>query len=206
MLNIGVLALQGAFKEHSQILQRLGVSVCEVRLPNDLQGIDGVILPGGETTAQRRLAHVYGLWEPIREMALRGIPVFGTCAGLILMAKKVDGKEGLSLDLMDIDVKRNAYGRQVHSFELSLPVPLLNHDCPAEQFRAIFIRAPQIVRVGSKVQILASYQDQPVAVQQGKLLALCFHPELTPDDRFHRYFLDIVEHSRGATTGHSLAS
>jgi 5'-phosphate synthase pdxT subunit len=206
-MNIGVLALQGAFREHRLVLERLGVSVREVRLPEELRGCDGLVLPGGETTAQRRLARVYGLWEPLREMGERGVPILGTCAGLILMATRVDLQEGLSLALMDIDVKRNAYGRQVHSFEAYVPLRSLESERGARPLKAIFIRAPRIVRVGPEVAILARYDNEPVAVQQGSLLATSFHPELTSDDRLHRYFLRLVEMSLSAArTGAMLGS
>lgn len=194
-MKIGVLALQGAFQEHRLAMERLGVPVQEVRLPDDLSGCSGLILPGGETTTQRRLALKHGLWQPIQEMGRDGVPILGTCAGLILMARRIDSQKGVSLDLMDLDVKRNAYGRQIHSFEANLDVPFLNHEPPGERFNAIFIRAPLIVRVGAIVTILASHHEKPVALQQGNLLALSFHPELTRDDRFHRYFLDLVRKS-----------
>lgn len=207
-INIGVLALQGAFQEHRIVLQRLGVSVCEVRLPEQLKGCDGLVLPGGETTAQRRLARAYGLWEPLREMGERGVPILGTCAGLILMATRVDSQEGLSLALMDIDVMRNAYGRQIHSFEAYVPLRSLESERGARPLiKAIFIRAPRIVRVGPEVATVARYDGEPVAVQQGNLLATSFHPELTSDDRLHRYFLRLVEASlRTDRTGAMLGS
>ena len=193
-MRIGVVALQGAFEEHRILLEPLGVEVKKIRLPEDLFGCHGLILPGGETTAQRRLAVNYGLWKPIKEMARAGTPILGTCAGLILMARRIDGREGISLDVMDLDVQRNAYGRQIFSFETNLSVPPLENEFGGSPlFRAIFIRAPRIVRVGATVGVLASSQGEPVALQEGNLIGLCFHPELTRDDRFHRYFLNLAE-------------
>jgi len=209
---IGVLALQGAFREHIGVLQRLGVEAHEIRLPEDLARCDGLILPGGETTTQRKLAKAFGLWEQFDSLGSSGFPMLATCAGLILLARSVDGtvggpdrehvpssneKEELCLDLVDIDVTRNAYGRQVHSFEVSLEVPCLKtlpvRDGP---FRAIFIRAPRITRVGQDVSVLCKRDHEPVAVRQGNMIGLCFHPELTQDDRFHRYFLETVRKHR----------
>jgi 5'-phosphate synthase pdxT subunit len=193
-MKIGVLALQGAFQEHLLLLERLGISVKEVRLPEDLSYCNGLILPGGETTAQRRLALTYGLWRPIQQMAKVGIPILGTCAGMILMARRIDEREGISLDLMDFDVQRNAYGRQIYSFEASISVSIFEQELGEPLlFQAIFIRAPRIVHVGRSVTLLATCHEEPVALQQGNLLALSFHPELTSDDRFHRYFISLVE-------------
>jgi len=191
-MKIGVLALQGAFREHRLLLESLGVPVKEVRLPDELHECNGLILPGGETTTQRMLAQRDGLWDPIQNMARGGVPILGTCAGLILMARRIDSLEGISLDLMDFDVVRNAYGRQVYSFESSIRVPVLDHEPHRALFRAIFIRAPRIVRVGAAVTVVCTHNDEAVALQQGNLLALSFHPELTNDVRFHRYFLNLV--------------
>jgi 5'-phosphate synthase pdxT subunit len=196
-MKIGILALQGAFREHKEVLERLGVRTVEVRQPEDLCGCDGLVMPGGETTTQRKLAKAYGLWDPLAELGRQGIPMLATCAGLILLARRIDGERGSSLELLDVDVHRNAYGRQVFSFETLLSVPCLAGDTDGSgPFRAIFIRAPRIVRVGKRVTVLSSHKGEPVAVEQGNLLALSFHPELTSDDRFHTYFLGSVRRFR----------
>jgi 5'-phosphate synthase pdxT subunit len=187
VMRVGVLALQGAFAEHEHALVRTGVEAARVRLPRHLDGLDGLILPGGESTAVGLLIQRWGLLEPIRDFAQSGRPVWGTCAGTILMANEVsDGVPGQPLlGLMAIRVRRNAYGRQVNSFEVALPVPLLGE----RLFPATFIRAPLIERVGAEVEVLARlYDGTPVAVQHGRLVATTFHPELVADDRFHRYF------------------
>jgi 5'-phosphate synthase pdxT subunit len=189
-MRIGVLAIQGAFIEHEQVLAGLGVEPVEVRLPRHVEGLDGLIIPGGESTTIGKIARQWGLLEPIRTMAQAGRPVWGTCAGMILMASRViGGVEGqTSLNLMDVVVHRNAFGRQVESFEAELEVDVLGE----EPFHAVFIRAPLIERVGEDVQVLARLEDGTiVAAQQGKLLATAFHPELTEDERFHRYFLQL---------------
>lgn len=190
-MKVGVLALQGAFIEHKNVLTRLGVEPVEVRLPEHLEGLDGLILPGGESTTIGLLAQKWGLLEPLRALARSGRPIWGTCAGMILLAKEiVDGVPGQPvLGLMDITVRRNAFGRQVDSFEADLTVPVLG-DPP---FHAVFIRAPVIEQVGAGVDVLASLENgTAVAVQQGNLLATAFHPELTADVRFHRYFLGLT--------------
>ncbi|MBO9370487.1 MAG: pyridoxal 5'-phosphate synthase glutaminase subunit PdxT [Chloroflexi bacterium] len=192
MMRIGVLALQGAFIEHKNVLTRLGVQPVEVRLPEHLEGLAGLIIPGGESTTIGLLAQKWGLLEPLREFARSGQPLWGTCAGMILMAKEVvDGVPGQPLlGLMEITVRRNAFGRQVDSFEADLPVSVLGNP----PFHAVFIRAPVIERVGAGVEVLAALEDgTAVAVQQGNLLATAFHPELTRDDRFHRYFLKLAK-------------
>lgn len=188
-MRIGVLALQGAFIEHEKILARLGVQPVEVRLPEHLEGLDGLIIPGGESTTIGKLAVKWHLMEPIRALAQSGRPVWGTCAGMILMAKEVvDGvPDQPLLNVMDIAVRRNAFGRQVDSFEADLAVPVLG----AEPFHAVFIRAPLIERVGEEVETIASLAYGAVAARQGNLLATAFHPELMEDDRFHRYFLTL---------------
>lgn len=191
-IRVGILALQGAFIEHAQMLARIGVQPVEVRLPEHLEGLNGLIIPGGESTTMGLLAQKRGLLEPMRAFARSRRPIWGTCAGMILLAKEaVDGVPGQPLlGLMDITVRRNAFGRQVDSFEADLSVPVLG-DSP---FHAVFIRAPVIEQVGSGVEVLAALEDgTAVAVQQGNLLATAFHPELTRDDRFHRYFLKLAE-------------
>jgi 5'-phosphate synthase pdxT subunit len=199
-MRIGVLALQGAFIEHEKILRRLGVEVVEVRMPAHLEGVDGLIIPGGESTTIGQIAERWGLLEPLCAFARAGRPVWGTCAGMIMLAKDVlDGIPGQPLlGLMDIAVRRNAFGRQVDSFEADLDVPALGEP----PLHAVFIRAPIIERVGAGVEILARVEAEPgsggedgtvVAVRQGNLLATAFHPELTEDDRFHRYFVQSAE-------------
>lgn len=187
MATIGVLALQGDFREHREAVERLGGTAAEVRLPTDLESLDGLIIPGGESTAIVRLMRTSGLLEPLRKLAGGGFPMWGTCAGMILLAKHLDPTGVPSLEAMDITVRRNAFGRQAHSFEVDLRVPVLG-DPP---FHAIFIRAPVIEAVGPEVEVLARLADgTPVAARQDRLLATAFHPELTPDSRFHRFFLD----------------
>ncbi|HET6313194.1 MAG TPA: pyridoxal 5'-phosphate synthase glutaminase subunit PdxT [Chloroflexia bacterium] len=187
-MKIGVLALQGAFREHIETLRKLGAEAVEVRLPGQLEGLDGLIIPGGESTAIGKLAVKYGLQEAIQRFATSGKPVYGTCAGMILISKDV-GRDQPLLGLMDVQVARNAFGRQIDSFETDLPMPCLG-DAP---FPAIFIRAPKIAGVGEGVEVLASLPDgTPVAAREGQMLVTSFHPELSDDLRLHRYFLDMV--------------
>ena len=188
-MKIGVLALQGAFIEHEKMLQRIGVDVCQVRLPQQLDGLGGLIIPGGESTTIGKLAVQYGLMAPIRAMATAGKPLWGTCAGMIFMAKDV-GRDQPLLGLMDVNVKRNAFGRQVDSFETHLDVPAIATPENSRPFHAIFIRAPLIESVGDTVEVLAKLDNGAiVAARQGHLLVTSFHPELSGDDRFHRYFV-----------------
>ncbi len=194
---IGVLALQGAFVEHIRMLQALGVDARPVRLPKALEEVDGLIIPGGESTTIGKLAMAYGLLEPIRQMAEAGKPIWGTCAGLILLANEVEEDVPPLLGLMGIRVRRNAFGRQVDSFETDLVIPALDSIAsPSERglpFHAVFIRAPHVVQVEDDVTVLARLEDGAiVAAQQGNLLATAFHPELTQDTRFHRYFLTLM--------------
>jgi pyridoxal 5'-phosphate synthase pdxT subunit len=196
-LKIGVLALQGDFVEHIAILKKLGVSGCEVRLPRHLENVDALIIPGGESTTLSRLMNIYQLREPVKQMARQEKAIWGTCAGMIMMAGEITEKDPVPLQLMDIAVHRNAFGRQIDSFEQDLQVSGFD-DSP---FHAIFIRAPVITRIGERVKVLAALPDgRPVAVQEGRLLATSFHPELSGDTRFHRYFLDLIpmEASRSA--------
>lgn len=189
MATIGVLALQGDFREHREVLERVGATAPEVRLPQDLEGLDGLIIPGGESTAIVRLLRASHLLEPLRKLAHDDFPIWGTCAGMILLARRLDATGMPALEAMDIAVRRNAFGRQVDSFEAILSVPALG-DPP---FRAVFIRAPMIEDVGPGVEVLARLPDgTPVAAIQGRLLATAFHPELTHDDRFHRFFLQVT--------------
>jgi 5'-phosphate synthase pdxT subunit len=191
-MRIGILALQGDFAEHCVMLQRLGVTVIEVRLPEQLEGLNGLIIPGGESTTIAKLAVNYNLMEPLRAFAQEKA-MWGTCAGAIFMSRDAHRNQPL-LQLMDITVERNAFGRQVNSFEVDLDVPALLEVEPSGQpFHAVFIRAPLIESVQANTCILAKLADgRIVAAQQGHLLATAFHPELTGDDRFHRYFLQLA--------------
>lgn len=189
MTQIGVLALQGDFAEHIAAFQRLGVSAREVRRPEELPGLDGLVIPGGESTTLGRLMSDSGLLEPLRELSQDGLPVWGTCAGLIVLARRTTDLQWPTLEALDIAVRRNAFGRQVDSFETDVPVPALG----TKAFPAVFIRAPVIEEVSDGVQVLATLDDgRPVAVRQGNTLATAFHPELTQDERFHRYFLEMI--------------
>ena len=189
-MKVGVLAIQGDFAEHLAVLRKLGVEGREVRLPQHLDKVDGLIIPGGESTTLSRLMSIYNLREPVTEMARRGKAIWGTCAGMIMMAHEITEEDPVPLGLMDIGVHRNAFGRQIDSFEQDLEIEGFG---PAP-FHAVFIRAPVITRVGRKVEVLASLPDgSPVAVQEGQLLATAFHPELTKDTRFHRHFLSIIQ-------------
>jgi 5'-phosphate synthase pdxT subunit len=187
-VKIGVLALQGAVAEHIQMLSALGAEAVPVRLPSELEGLDALIIPGGESTTISKLLSDYGLMEPIRRLAKKGFPIFGTCAGLVLLAKKVPNLQMESIGVMDIEVERNAFGRQVDSFEADLKIPALHNGT----FHGVFIRAPIIEKVRRGVEVLCQLNGKPVAVKQRKLLACAFHPELTDDLRLHKYFLDIV--------------
>jgi len=189
MPSIGVLALQGDFAEHIAVLGRLGVAATEVRLPEQLEGLDGLIIPGGESTTIARLMHEWELLEPIGERAAGGMAVWGTCAGAIVLAERAPGLDRPGLGIMDITVERNAFGRQVDSFEVDLEVPALG----PPPFHAVFIRAPLISEVGPHAERLASLADSTVvAARQDGLLATAFHPELTDDTRFHRYFVELA--------------
>lgn len=196
-LRIGILALQGDFQEHAQVLQRLDqMEIVEVRLPEQLEGLDGIIIPGGETTTISKLMREYKLVEPLRAFAKAGKAVWGTCAGMIVIAKEATDLDAKTkpLGLVDISVRRNAYGRQLDSFEEDLAVSELDDDQP---FHCVFIRAPGIDKTGKKVQVLATLPDgSPVAARQGHVLVTAFHPELTDDVRFHSLFLRMVGESR----------
>lgn len=187
-MKVGVLALQGAFIEHEKALRTIGAEPIEVRLPEQLEEVDGLIIPGGESTTIGKLAESYGLIEPLREFAAEK-PTWGTCAGMIFLAKDIGNDRQPILGLMDIAVNRNAFGRQIDSFERDLHIAPLG-DVP---FHAVFIRAPIVIAVENNVDVLARLDDQRiVAVQQGHLLATAFHPELTPDLRLHQYFLSQI--------------
>jgi 5'-phosphate synthase pdxT subunit len=191
-MNVGVLALQGAFIEHETMLRKLGAQTTQVRLPEQLDGLDALIIPGGESTTIGKLAVEYGLVAPLRAFASHK-PTWGTCAGMIFLAKSIGVDRQPILGVMDITVNRNAFGRQIDSFETDLAISGL--DSP---FHAVFIRAPIVTGVGAGVDILAALDDQGaasrriVAVKQGHLLATAFHPELTGDPRLHALFLDMV--------------
>jgi 5'-phosphate synthase pdxT subunit len=193
---VGVLALQGSFQEHKEILQRIGSEVIEVRLPDDLKDLDGLIIPGGESTTIGKLIKDFGLLEPLRSFG-KNKAILGTCAGAILLSKDAHRKQPL-LGLMDITVDRNAFGRQIASFEIDLDIPALEKvSSDPTVFHGIFIRAPLISSVDGGAEILASLPDgQIVAARQGRLLATAFHPELTDDDRVHRYFIHLVQENQ----------
>jgi 5'-phosphate synthase pdxT subunit len=197
-MRVGVLALQGAFREHLQALAELGIEGVAVRLPQHLQGIAGLIIPGGESTTIGKLAALYGLLPAIRDLAEAGRPVWGTCAGLVFLARELVGYDHQPrLGLLDIRVRRNAFGSQVNSFETWLDIPILDRIASPEErgraFPGVFIRAPLIEAVGESVDVLARLDDIGiVAAQQGPFLVTAFHPELTQDRRFHRYFASLV--------------
>ena len=186
MKRIGVLALQGAVREHMQMIEALGCEAVQVIRAENLVGLDGLILPGGESTTMRKLLDRYELLEPIRLLATKGLPMFGTCAGLILLAREVVDFEP-HVAVMDVKVARNSYGRQVDSFEVDLDIEGIGENVPA-----VFIRAPHIVSVGEKVKILATYDDRIVLAQDGHLLGCSFHPELTKDTRIMQYFIENI--------------
>lgn len=196
MVKIGVLALQGAFREHRKMLERLNVHVQEVRLPEHLMGVDGLIIPGGESTTMGKLMVDFGLREPIRRLAEANKPIWGTCAGTILLANTIETQVNQSwvlsdqprLNLIDITVRRNAFGRQIDSFETPLDVKGLDRPFPA-----VFIRAPIIAHVGPGVQVLSTVQEDVVLVRQGNILCSSFHPELGQDPRIHEMFLSWVQ-------------
>jgi 5'-phosphate synthase pdxT subunit len=188
-MKVGVLALQGTFIEHIGMLRQLGVEAPPIRLPHDLDTLDGLIIPGGESTTMLRLMESFGLIQPIREMAQDGLPVWGTCAGMVLLAKSVSNYEMETLGLMDMKIRRNAFGSQIDSFETDLEIPLVGR----EPFHAVFIRAPVIKEAKPSVKILSCLPDSTiVAARQNRLLACAFHPEFTDDLRFHSYFLNMV--------------
>ncbi len=188
-MRIGVLALQGAFIEHMTVLEGLDVEAMAVRLPRDLDGLDGLIIPGGESTTIGKLMDHFKLRAPLAALSRDSFPIFGTCAGMILLARKSTDLPLDTLEAIDLEVRRNAFGRQVDSFQTDLDIPVLG----PKPFHAVFIRAPYIEKAGPEVDILAQLPDGPiVAARQKNILVSAFHPELTRDTRFHRYFLDIV--------------
>jgi 5'-phosphate synthase pdxT subunit len=188
MKRIGVLTLQGAFAEHIVMLHRLGAEAVPVRLHEELEGLDGLVIPGGESTTIGKLMQLYGFNDPLQRLLVDRIPVLGTCAGMILLARQVIGLNGYTLAAIDIKVRRNAFGRQVDSFEVDLQIPVLGDPL----YRAIFIRAPWIEGVGCGVEVLANLPDgKSIAVREGNIVVAAFHPELTGDPRFHNYFLSL---------------
>jgi 5'-phosphate synthase pdxT subunit len=195
---IGVLALQGAFREHIRALTRLGADAVPLRSPEELAGLDGVVLPGGESTTMDKLLRKFDLQQPLLRRLRGGLPVMATCAGLILLADEV--RDGLpdqeSLHLLPIAVRRNAYGRQPESFESEVFIRGLD-----VAFRGVFIRSPLVERIDDSVEVLGTVDDRPVAIRSGHILALTFHPELTGDDRLHRLFLDDVVETGAAGVG-----
>ncbi len=198
---IGVLALQGDFAEHIAILRALGADAVEVRLPSQLPSLDALIIPGGESTTMTRLLDIYEMREPLRRLALQGLPIWGTCAGAIVLAKQATDLDRPNLALMDIEVRRNAFGRQVDSFEEDLDIA--GFEGPA--FHAVFIRAPSIDRAGPSVEVLAVLPDGAiVAAREGSLLATSFHPELTGDTRFHQALIEMARaHHASESTSRS---
>lgn len=196
MTTIGVLALQGDFAEHARLLNEAGAAVREVRLPTQLEGLDGIIIPGGESTTIARLLDAYNLLTPLQQLAAGGFPIWGTCAGAIILAKRAPGLDRPNIGALDIGVERNAFGRQIDSFETDLTIPALGD----EPFHAVFIRAPVITDAGPGVEILAALEDgRIVAARGGNLMATSFHPELTGDCRFHRTFAEMTERARVAS-------
>lgn len=191
-MKIGVLALQGAIAEHLRMLEKAGVEAVPIKKVSQLETISGLVIPGGESTTIGKLMRQYGFMEPLLDIASKGFPLFGTCAGMIILAKHIAGQSEVHLGLMDIHVQRNAFGRQRESFETNLIMEGI-----APDFRAVFIRAPLILEIGEEAQVLAMHQEQIVAARQGNYLAASFHPELTEDYRLHAYFVDMVEQYRG---------
>ncbi|HVL39996.1 MAG TPA: pyridoxal 5'-phosphate synthase glutaminase subunit PdxT [Fimbriimonadaceae bacterium] len=183
---VGVLAIQGDFEKHLELLHRMATPAIEVRTPEDLQQVSRLIIPGGESTTVGLLLERYGLGEAIRSRAAEGMPVWGTCMGMILMAREVEGRRQYTLDLLDVTVRRNAFGAQVHSFEDQVAIEGLE-----EPVTGVFIRAPVVTRRGPEVELLATYGSDIVGVRQGRLVGTSFHPELTDDDRMHRWFLTL---------------
>jgi 5'-phosphate synthase pdxT subunit len=196
--NVGVLALQGDVVEHVHALERAGASVLEVRTPADLARVEALVVPGGESTTVIRLLDRFGLTQPIKDRVRAGMPFWGTCMGMIVAAHDVAELEQPTLDLIDVTVRRNAFGRQVDSAEVSLAIPALGD----EPFPAVFIRAPWIERTGPAVDTLAERDGHGVMVRQAKVLGTSFHPELTGDDRVHAYFLRMVGEAQGEAGVH----
>ncbi|MBS4197970.1 pyridoxal 5'-phosphate synthase glutaminase subunit PdxT [Lederbergia citri] len=194
MITIGILGLQGAVREHVNAVEQCGAKAVVVKTVEQLAELDGLILPGGESTTMRRLLDKYGFMEPLKEFAANGKPMFGTCAGLILLAKRIGEENDVHLGMMDITVERNSFGRQVDSFEADLTVAGV-----ADSMTAVFIRAPHIVEAGENVEILAKYNGRIVAAKEGQFLGCSFHPELTDDTRLTQYFIDMCKNAKENT-------
>jgi len=192
-MKVGVLALQGAVTEHIRSIELAGVEAVAVKKIEELADVQGLIIPGGESTTIGKLMRKYGFIEAIREFSAAGKPIFGTCAGLIVLAKRIEGQDEAHLALMDITVARNAFGRQRESFETDLTIKGID-----EPVRAVFIRAPLITSVGNQVEVLSTYQDEIVTARQGHLLVSSYHPELTDDYSLHQYFADMVRAYQGS--------
>lgn len=189
MIKIGVLALQGDYLEHQRILQILGISSTYIKTPDELTQIDGLILPGGESTTINKLLNYYNIKNPLKKLVQQGMPIWGTCAGMIIIANKIVQSTPKPLSLMNITVDRNAYGNQTESFEQLITFPIIGK----QPFRSIFIRAPQIIDIGKTIQVLGQLpNNQPVAVKQNNILATSFHPELTNDYRIHEFFVNMI--------------
>jgi pyridoxal 5'-phosphate synthase pdxT subunit len=188
---IGVLALQGAVREHLEMIEQCGARGVGIKRPSGLNGVNGLIIPGGESTTIGKLIDEYGFAPELKKLGQSGMPIYGTCAGLIILSQRVNGRHGSVLGLADVTVERNAFGRQVDSFEKDIPVRgIEDEDRP---FRAVFIRAPLIEEIGPEVEAMASVEEGVVMARQGTLLLGAFHPELTGDTRIHRYFLEMVK-------------
>lgn len=192
MPKIGILAIQGDVKEHTLVLNEIGAEVVEVRLPDELEGLDGLVIPGGESTTIIQLIDLYGLRQPLISKIQAGMPTWGTCAGMIVLAGSLIDERPDPLHLMDIEVSRNAFGAQIDSFETFISVKHIGES----KIRAVFIRAPVVTKVGKNVEIMAKLENNmPVCVRDGNMLATAFHPELTQDTRIHQYFVDLVNKS-----------
>ncbi|WP_078414531.1 pyridoxal 5'-phosphate synthase glutaminase subunit PdxT [Priestia abyssalis] len=191
MVKVGVLGLQGAVREHIRAVEASGAEALVIKKVEQLEEVDGLVLPGGESTTMRRLIDKYGFMEPLREFAQSGKPLFGTCAGLILLSKEIAGYEEPHIGVMDIKVERNSFGRQRESFEAKLSIQGV-----AEDFIGVFIRAPHIVSVGDEVEVLSEHNGRIVAARQGQFLGCSFHPELTEDHRLAQYFVNMVKESK----------
>ena len=187
---VGVLALQGAFRAHAERLLTIGAHVAEVRTPTQLESVDALVMPGGESTTMSNLLTSSGLYDPIAERIADHLPVFGTCAGMILLAEKIlDGRpDQQSFRALDITVRRNGYGRQINSFETDLAIDGLD-----DPFHGVFIRAPRVESIGPDIEVLARHEDDPVLVRRGNVMAACFHPELTIDTRLHEAFVEHLQ-------------
>ena len=193
MHTVGILSFQGDFERHSKVFESLEVSTVFVHEPESLASVDALVIPGGESTAIGKLMVAFGVFEPLRERITKGMPVLGTCAGMILLARATEAKNQHRLEVLDIEIERNGYGRQVDSFETDLEIPVLG----GSHLRGVFIRAPIVRAVGPSVEVLAELNGAPAMVKQGNILATSFHPELIQDNRIHRYFLDLSGRDHG---------